>query len=343
MADSVRGLKIAKLNGRNFQSWKFNMKCLLMEKGLWRYVDASNLIVKPEVLVAGPTVSADAVAKSVEKLNEYNLKADQAYSLIALYVEPQLQIHVSTKSTANEAWENLKKQFQFVSVTQIVRLTRRFYAAKMAEDGDLMKHITEMTSLSEQLREMKDEISSKKFATAILGSLPDSYDNFLTSLNARDAETLDWNSIQGVLMEENAKRQEREEEPRPDDHALFAHNSRGRGGNARRGGRGGGRFRGAYRGGGDRGSHRGGGNSNRSNNLRNHPYTFNGQCYNCNEFGHRASECTKDEGEDEAAVASTDPFYHENDMALICYDQNMEEKDEVDDELNSLTMTTPKT
>ena len=101
-----------------------------------------------------------------------------------------------------------------------------------------MKHITEMTSLAEQLREMKDEISSKKFATAILGSLPDSYDNFLTSLNARDAETLDWDSIQGVLMEENAKRYDRELQ-RPDDHALFTHNSRGRGGgNVRRGGRG---------------------------------------------------------------------------------------------------------
>ena len=297
MADSARGPKIAKLNGRNFQSWKFNMKCLLMEKGLWRYVDATNLIVKPEVLVESQTVNADAVAKSKEKLNEYNLKADQAYSQIALYVEPELQIHVSTQGTASEAWENLKKQFQFVSVTQIVRLTRRFYAAKMEENGDLMKHVTQMTTLSEQLREMKDEISSKKFATAILGSLPDSYDNFLTSLNARDADTLDWNSIQGVLMEENAKRQDREQQ-RPDEHALFTHNPRGRGGYARRGGSAGGRgrFRGAYRGGGDRGSYRGGGNSNRGNyqqQTRNHPYAFNGQCYNCNEYGHRANECRR--------------------------------------------------
>ena len=120
MADSERSAKIVKLDGTNFQSWKFNMKCLLMSKGLWRYVDGDSLITKPEVLTVSDTVTADAAAKSKEKLNEYNLRADQAYSLIALHVAQDLQIHVSTQATASEAWKNLKKQFQFVSVTQIV-------------------------------------------------------------------------------------------------------------------------------------------------------------------------------------------------------------------------------
>ena len=52
MADSA-AVKIVKLNGKNFQSWKFNMKCLLMERGIWRYVDNDNPITKPEVKVNG--------------------------------------------------------------------------------------------------------------------------------------------------------------------------------------------------------------------------------------------------------------------------------------------------
>ena len=72
----------------------------------------------------------------------------------------------------------------------------------MAEGGDLLKHITERTVLAEQLKEMDDEISSKKFAVAVLGSLQESYDNFLASLNSRNADTLDWDSIRGALMEE---------------------------------------------------------------------------------------------------------------------------------------------
>ena len=57
--------------------------------------------------------------------------------------------------------ENLQKQFDFVSVTQIVRLNRKFYAASMKEGTDLQEHLTYMTSLAEQLQEMKEEISLK--------------------------------------------------------------------------------------------------------------------------------------------------------------------------------------
>ena len=49
---------------------------------------------------------------------------------------------------------------------------------------DLMEHIMHMTSQAEQMHEMK-EISSKNFAPIVLGSLPELYDTFITSLNAR--------------------------------------------------------------------------------------------------------------------------------------------------------------
>ena len=49
-----------------------------------------------------------------------------------------------------------------------------------------------MTSLAEQLRELKEEISDKKFTMVVLGSLPESYD-FISSLNARNVE-LNWDN-----------------------------------------------------------------------------------------------------------------------------------------------------
>ena len=62
--------------------------------------------------------------------------------MIAISVEKNLQIHISTTTDPLEAWEILQKQFEFASITQIVRLNRRFYAATMKEDGDIMEHIT---------------------------------------------------------------------------------------------------------------------------------------------------------------------------------------------------------
>ena len=120
------------------------------------------------------------------------------------------------------AWKILQKQFEFVSVTQIVRLNRKFYAARMKEGADLMQHLTHMTSLAEQLREMNEEISSKKFATVVLGSLPDSYDNFLISLNARSADDLDWENVKGLLIEEYMKRTEKNEKQESDNALLVS-------------------------------------------------------------------------------------------------------------------------
>ena len=184
-----------------------------MERGLWGFTQEDQ-----------ETPPAETATTAVK--NAFRLRSDKAYSLIALNVEKDLQVHISSVINPLEAWKILQKQFEFVSVTQIVRINRKFYAASMKEDADLMQHLTHMTSLAEQLREMKEEISSKKFATVVLGSLPESYDNFLTSLNARNADDLDWENVKGLLIEEYMKRKEKNEKEESADNALFANRGR---------------------------------------------------------------------------------------------------------------------
>ena len=178
MATSDHKVQIAKLNGKNYQSWKLNTKWLLMERGLWGFVTGTE--ARPEAVneiknEAGVVTNTDEQRASQKLLNEYQLRSDKAFSSIALSIESDLQIHIASKTTAKEAWETLQNHCEFVSVTQMVRITRRFYAAKMEEGDDMMKHITDMTSLAQQLREMNEEITSRKFATVMLGSLPSSY------------------------------------------------------------------------------------------------------------------------------------------------------------------------
>ena len=60
----------------------------------------------------------------------------------------------------------------------------------MKEGTDLMEHSTYITSLAEQSRELKEEITPQRFATIVLGSLPESYDNFISSLNATKMDEL---------------------------------------------------------------------------------------------------------------------------------------------------------
>ena len=196
MAEAREITKIEPLNGQNYPTWKYNIKLVLMERGLWGFVSGTE-----------EQPGEDAAAQAIRA---YRLKSDKAYSLIALSVNKNIQVHISTTTDPLKAWETLQKQFEFVSITQIVRLTRRFYAATMKEGSDLMEHITYMTRLAEQLRDMKEEISDQKFATVILGSLPESYENFISSLNARKIEDLTWENVKNLLVEEYIKRKEKQ-------------------------------------------------------------------------------------------------------------------------------------
>ena len=88
----------------------------------------------------------------------------------------------------------------------------------------MRKFITEMTTMSEQLREMGEETTSKKFAIIMLGSLPQSYDHLVTSMNTLDINHLDWENIKGVLMEEYLRCQEKEREKASENALLMKRN-----------------------------------------------------------------------------------------------------------------------
>ena len=64
--------RIEPLNGSNYQSWRYNVKLVLMDKGLWSFVQGTE--EKP---------IATETDKKETKIKEYLLKSEKAYSTIA--------------------------------------------------------------------------------------------------------------------------------------------------------------------------------------------------------------------------------------------------------------------
>ena len=153
------------------------MKLVLMD--LWGFVEGTEVAPK-----------ATDHDKKEKEIKIYKTCSEKAYSLIAMSVSKNIQVHLMKTTCPKKAWGK-----EGISITQIVCVNRQFYSATMKEDGDIVEHITYMTSLAEKLRELKKEVDDKKVATVILGSLPESYENFLTSLNARNASELKWDDV----------------------------------------------------------------------------------------------------------------------------------------------------
>ena len=67
--------------------------------------------------------------------------------------------------------------------------------------NEVVKHLTYMTSLAKQLHELKEKITWHKFATVLLGSLPESYDtgNFMDELK--------WDNVKGLQEARRIRRQ----------------------------------------------------------------------------------------------------------------------------------------
>ena len=118
--------KIEQLNGSNYKSWKYNAKLLLMERGLWGIANGSE---------KAPVIKEEDAAKTenVKLKDAWQLRSDKAYSIIALNVEKDIQVHITDTTDAHVAWTILKSHFEVVSIAQVVRLNRRFFAAQMEE------------------------------------------------------------------------------------------------------------------------------------------------------------------------------------------------------------------
>ena len=85
-------VKIEKLNGRIIRHGRYNIKLVLKERGLWGFTQEGQEIP--------PGDSATATVR-----NAFRLRSDKAYSLIALNVEKEFQVHISSVTNPLEAWK----------------------------------------------------------------------------------------------------------------------------------------------------------------------------------------------------------------------------------------------
>ena len=174
-----------KLNGSNYRAWCFNIRLYLEGHDQFEH--------------ANGTAESPGEDASAEVRRKFTSDARKAWSHICLAIEPY-QIHVRGMKTAKEACDALKNQFARESSLQKVRLRQQYYSCRFCPGDNMLKHISHLRSLHDQLREMGVEIDDKELAMTLLASLPEDYKPLITALDAVGEGDMSYEKVKNMLL-----------------------------------------------------------------------------------------------------------------------------------------------
>jgi len=119
-----------------------------------------------------------------EKLKTWKQGEAVVKQQIAATIPDSLFMKVQGKGTALEIWKVLMADFQNKSWMVSVDLRCRLQQLQCAEKGDVRAHFSTLRTMREDLAAMGHSPSDDDFYAIVLGSLPPSYDSFISALNA---------------------------------------------------------------------------------------------------------------------------------------------------------------
>ena len=137
---------IDKLDGSNCTTWMFQMKYLLLAKGLWGVADGS------DVLADG----ANAQART-----DYRKRTQKAFSSIVMAVGiSQLYLITSTESP-RDAWDILRNDFEHDTLANKLFLKKQYFQNEMKEGTSMEAHLKHMKEITDRLAAIGAPISEE--------------------------------------------------------------------------------------------------------------------------------------------------------------------------------------
>ena len=183
---------IDKLNGSNWNTWKFQMKHLLLAKGLWGLVDGT------EVLADDATTTVQALFRS---------RLQKAFSTIALAIDSAQLYLITSSEEPKQAWDALRKHFERETLANKLFLKKQYFRSEMKEGTSVEQHLKHMKGITDKLAAIGAPISEEDQVVTLLGSLPRGFATLVTAIEARmDGVSLDY--VQQALIHEEMKQSE---------------------------------------------------------------------------------------------------------------------------------------
>ncbi|KFM70371.1 Retrovirus-related Pol polyprotein from transposon TNT 1-94, partial [Stegodyphus mimosarum] len=142
--------------------------------------------------------------------DEFLKRDKQARAIINLCIDDSQIIHVRDETTTAGTWQKLKSIHERSNLSSKLYLLRKLYSIKMAEHGDMIAHITHMMDLVERLKAIGENIPDQHVAALMLVSIPESYNNLITAIEAREETLITTDLVKTKLTDEYNRRLEQQ-------------------------------------------------------------------------------------------------------------------------------------
>jgi hypothetical protein len=183
----------------------------------------------PAVLTPAEVAAAEAYDK---ELKVYKSGQAIVKQVIASTIPDALFLRVKDANTAAELWKKVAEEFEKKSRMVTVDLRRRLQDERCNEIGNVRTHLEKLQTLHTDLIGMGADPGDENFTAIILGSLPPSFDPYLSAITATSTllgKTLSPDDLIRGLNEEADRRSLKNKSKKGDRDTAFSVGERNHG------------------------------------------------------------------------------------------------------------------
>ena len=123
--------------------------------------------------------------------------------MICIDISEKLIMYVKNTEMVRKAWMLLNDTFGVQGLSAMIMAKRKVFQAECLETDNMEQHLHSIRNTVDDLATLDHPIPDMDLATAILMSLPPSYDSLIDSLDYMKGSKLDVNHVIARILERN--------------------------------------------------------------------------------------------------------------------------------------------
>ena len=192
LGDELLWIPKLDVSGSNWVIFKNCFTWALNARGILEHINGTTSEPKDPISAEERKKAKDRLTMEQKKLEtewkkdvkDWKQSKAVAKQQIASSILDSLFMKVRAKGSAYDIWTELRKHFEKRSQMVSIDLQQRLQELRCAKKGNIVEHFAVLQTIQEDLASMGESLTENNYYAIIMGSLPTSYDSYISALNA---------------------------------------------------------------------------------------------------------------------------------------------------------------